>query len=59
MKLLIDTYSSVAETQVKIKKLISTNKELDSENSVPDETNVTNILNFVGTREELLASLNS
>jgi len=58
MKLLIDSYSSVAKTQTEIKKLISLNKDLDEKNSEADETSsVTNIVNFVGTPAEMLANL--
>ena len=61
MKLLIDSYSSVAETQVRIKKLISTNKDLDKQNSEEGADKgipgVTNIVNFVGSTSDLLATL--
>jgi hypothetical protein len=60
MKLLIDTYSTVAKTQNEIKKLINLNKNLDNEigDNIEDNS-VTNIVNFVGTPAEMLASLKS
>ena len=56
MKLLIDTYSTVAKTQTEIKKLISTNKDLDENNENSGGT-TNNIVNFIGTPAELLERL--
>lgn len=56
MKLLIDSYSSVAETQLKVKKLITEIKDLDDkENNENGTVNIQN--NFIGTTADILAKL--
>ena len=59
IKMLMDSYSSVGETQLKIKKLITEIKDIDIENGEAErkEGSTQNIINFVGTPAELLANL--
>lgn len=54
MKLLIDSYSIVSKTQIEIKRLVRTNKELDDNNSDEPNINSTNIINFIGTSSEMM-----
>ena len=55
MKLLLDSYTTVAETQVKIKKIANEIKALDQGLDKGSVTN--NTVNFIGTPAELLASI--
>jgi len=55
MQMLMDSYGKVAKTQLDVKKLITEIKELEGEPQ--EEGSVTNIVNFVGTPAEMLASL--
>ena len=54
MKLLMDSYSSVAETQLKIKKLVQEIKIIDDKNS--GDINTTNVQNnfTIGTTADIL-----
>jgi len=54
IKMLMDSYNSVGETQLKIKKLITEIKDMEDEDN-PDIVN--NTINFIGTPAEMLESL--
>lgn len=55
MKLLMDSYSNVAETQLKVKKLITQVKDLEDGEEGGDTYNTQNI--FVGSTADLLKKL--
>ena len=56
MKLLMDSYSSVAETQLKVKKLITEIQSIENQEDTESGTiNVQN--NFIGTTADILAKL--
>lgn len=57
IKMLMDSYSSVGETQLKIKKLITEIKDIENGEVERKEGSTQNIINFVGTPAELLANL--
>jgi len=59
MELLMGSYSNVAETQLKVKKLVQELKTVENENQQLENTGGTNIQNavFVGSPDELLKSL--
>jgi len=56
-KNLTDMYGKAAKTQLDVKKLLSEIKDMDEKEGNSEDSNVTNIVNFVGSPAELLASL--
>ena len=57
MKLLMDSYSSVAETQLKVKKLITEMKSIEDSEEIIDGKTVNVQNNFIGTTADVLAKL--
>ena len=57
MKMLMESYSSVAKTQLDMKKLLSEMKSIDDSQDKTGSINVQN--NFIGTTADILAKLKS